>query len=162
VPLTAKQKLFVSYYLGKARGNATEAARLAGYGSPRQAGTRALSNASIREAIDLKLDRKAMEVDEILARLTQQATVSMADFWRLGDAATLPVLDLAKAQKLGLMHLVREMKVTKDGEVQVKLYDAQKALELLGRYRGLWQPDLKLGPVEVIVTRVKPERSEPD
>ncbi len=30
--LTLKQQLFAEYYLGAARGNATEAARLAGYG----------------------------------------------------------------------------------------------------------------------------------
>lgn len=42
--ITAKQRKFVQAFLGEAQGNATKAAKLAGYGSPKQEGHR-LTNA---------------------------------------------------------------------------------------------------------------------
>ena len=48
--LNARQALFISEYI--IDGNATRAAKAAGYGSPRQQGSRLLSHAYIKEAIE--------------------------------------------------------------------------------------------------------------
>lgn len=49
--LTPKQHAFVAAYIGVARGNASEAARIAEYAKPRQEGHRLLTNADISAAI---------------------------------------------------------------------------------------------------------------
>lgn len=46
-----KRQKFIAAYLGPARLNATEAARIAGYKTPRQEGSRLLSNADIQREI---------------------------------------------------------------------------------------------------------------
>lgn len=49
--LTPKRRAFVEAYTGAANGNATEAARLAGYAVPMQEGGRLLRNAEVAAAI---------------------------------------------------------------------------------------------------------------
>lgn len=59
--LTEKQRRFVEAYMGKARGNATEAARLAGYKGNRETlasvGKENLRKPQIREAIGERVER---------------------------------------------------------------------------------------------------------
>lgn len=136
-PLTFRQRLFVVYYLGEAGGNASEAARMAGYAEPRQEGSRLLTNADIRAAIDAKLDKAALSADEVLARLSEMATGDISDFISVNAAGGF-TLDLAKALKAGKLHLVKKIKQTRFGPV-LELYDALAALEKLGRYHGLFQ-----------------------
>lgn len=50
--LNPKQQVFVAAYIGEAKENATEAARIAGYLQPMQQGSRLLRNVEIRAAID--------------------------------------------------------------------------------------------------------------
>lgn len=50
--LTEKRRRFVDFFLGEAAGNATEAARLAGYKTPHPEGSQLLQNPTIREAIE--------------------------------------------------------------------------------------------------------------
>jgi hypothetical protein len=64
--LTDKQKAFVSHYLGEARGNATKAARMAGYASPRVEGCRLLIHADIAAEIKAALDD--LRAEGILAK----------------------------------------------------------------------------------------------
>lgn len=49
--LTAKQLMFVSAYVGAANGNATEAARIAGYAEPNKQGPRLLVNVGVAEHV---------------------------------------------------------------------------------------------------------------
>ena len=49
--LTVKQHAFVSAYLGEANGNATEAARIAGYKQPMQQGNRLLRNVEVADRL---------------------------------------------------------------------------------------------------------------
>jgi len=146
--------LFVAYYLGKANGNATEAARMAGYAEPNTQGPRLLVNVGIRAAIDAKLDRVAMSADEVLARLSDIASADPADFidfdpppkpppknpddpdepdaWE--DVGLRLRLDLAKRR--GKTHLIKSIKAGKYG-LSIELHDAQAALEKLAKYHGL-------------------------
>jgi phage terminase small subunit len=86
-PLTAKQQLFIEAYLGAARGNATEAARLAGYGGDgdtlKVTGCRLLTNANVAEAVAARLARakRCLQADDVLELLTDQATSTMDDFF---------------------------------------------------------------------------------
>jgi phage terminase small subunit len=129
--LTDKQRAFVEHYL--VCWNASEAARRASYtGKANVVGPRLLANVSIQAAIQERLSALAMSADEVLARLTAQARGSMTDF--LDDDGKI---DLAQAREHGALHLIKSRSVTKDGE-RIELYDAQNALELLGKYHRLW------------------------
>lgn len=77
--LTPKQELFIEAYLGKANGNATEAARLAGYKGNdvtlATVGTENLRKPQIAQAIKERLAEKkdVMSADEVLETLTKIA-----------------------------------------------------------------------------------------
>lgn len=89
--MTEKQRKFVEAYMGQTAGNATEAARLAGYGGDDNAlaaaGSRLLRNAKVQRAV-----QERQEGDPLIAtreerqqfwsavlRATIDAQVSMAD-----------------------------------------------------------------------------------
>ena len=138
--LTSKQRKFIDAYLGQANGNATEAARLAGYqGNPdalRVEGSRLLTNANISTEIERVLTEYAMPKEEILARLTDQAR---------GAAECLTIIsphvagiDFEKLREANKLHLIKSLKYTDKGQLIVEFYDAQSALEKLGRYYRLF------------------------
>jgi hypothetical protein len=135
--LTFRQRLFVSYYLGESNGNATDAARRAGYADPNSQGPRLSVNVSIRAAIDAKLEGPALAADEVLARLSEVASVDMDDFVRI--TARGGTLDLKRARERGKTHLIKSLRPTKYG-LAIELHDSQAALEKLGRYHGLFGP----------------------
>lgn len=134
--LTCKQRLFVSYYLGESNGNATDAARRAGFAHPNVQSARLLVNVSIRVAIDARLDEAAIPAKEVLARLSDMAAADMGDFVSVDKAGGF-ALDLKRAKLQGRLHLVKKLSHTKYG-VAIELHDAQAALEKLGRHRGLF------------------------
>ncbi len=49
--LTEKRRRFVDYFMGQAAGNATEAARLAGYKQPHSQGSRLLGDVEVQQAL---------------------------------------------------------------------------------------------------------------
>jgi phage terminase small subunit len=69
--------LFLEAYLGTASGNATEAARVAGYRGDEatlaQMGHENLRKPQIARAVEVRLQRAAMETDEILSELSRVA-----------------------------------------------------------------------------------------
>ena len=75
--LTAKQQLFCEFYIGAANGNATEAARLAGYkGSDetiRAIGSQNLTKLNISELCQQRLNAVALSADKVLSELTEIA-----------------------------------------------------------------------------------------
>lgn len=83
--LTAKQRAFVEAYCGKARGNASEAARLAGYRNPREMGYQTLTKLHIKDAIAARTQKslRRMGADDILAALEDLASDAEADKDRL-------------------------------------------------------------------------------
>lgn len=151
--LPAKRRLFVQHYLDCL--NATEAARRAGYSSrtARSIGHENLTKPDIQRAIDEGMRQRTMGRDEVLARLTAHASGSLEDFISLpasiGDddspyAAPLTDpnpglwrLDLAKAKRLGKLHLVKKLKWTEHGP-ELELHDPQPALLALGKHYRLF------------------------
>jgi phage terminase small subunit len=85
--LTSKQEQFIAAYLGSAHGNATGAARSAGYKQPNVQGSQTLAKASIRARIDAELQARAMSQYEVLSELAEVARVE----WHV----------LARARELG-------------------------------------------------------------
>jgi hypothetical protein len=75
--MTLKQQLFVEAYLGRAAGNATEAARIAGYrggeATLAQVGHENLRKPEIRAAVEARVQQSAMETDEVLKELSKIA-----------------------------------------------------------------------------------------
>jgi len=134
--LTFRQRMFVSYFLGKAGGNATEAARMAGYASPHPEGARLLRNATIKAAVDAKLGQAAMSADEVLARLSDQAAIDFSKY--IVNSEEGLSVDVIKMKADGLGHLIKGIKKTKFGD-QVEFHDAHAALDKLARYHSLYK-----------------------
>lgn len=107
--LTVKQQLFVDAY----DGNATDAARKAGYKSPRSQGQRLLTNVDILNAIKARQERRSQPL--IASREQRQA------FW------TRVMLGKEKE------HVLVE---GADVELVPKLSDRLRAAELLGKSEG--------------------------
>jgi phage terminase small subunit len=137
--LTFKQRLFIEAYLGKANGNATEAAKVAGYVSPNKQGPALLVNLGIRAAIDARVSVVALTASEVLARLADIACGDTADFITV-DAKGYPWLDLRRAKKAKKLGLIKKLTPTKFG-MSVELHDPVTALVQLGKYHGLWDGD---------------------
>lgn len=132
--LTDKQRAFIEHYL--TCWNASEAARRAGYRNrANTAGAQLMSNNVIRAAIENRLAQAAMGANEVLVRLTDIASNSLADCLTLkGQSWTV---DLPKAQRLGKLHLIKSVKSTRYGP-EVELYSAADALVQLGKVHRLF------------------------
>lgn len=131
--MRARWRLFVEEYL--TCWNATEAAARAGYSARSAAtqGARLLATPEIQAALTARLDEKAMSADEVIARLTEQARASIADFiTRQADGTWELQLPVEKA------HLVKTFTPMLGGG-KVELYDAQAALIQLGKMHGLFR-----------------------
>ena len=113
--LTAKRRAFVLAFIGEARGNATEAARRAGYAAPTEEGHRLLRNAQVAaavEALRAPVEREAIaNVEELRAFWTSVQRGQVSD-------------------------------VTRDGtETRAGLAVRMRASELLARSLGAFVPD---------------------
>lgn len=136
--LTEKQTKFVDYYI-ETGGNATEAARKAGYKKPNPQGSENLAKPSIKAAIDARLaelkSQRTANATEVLEYLTAVLRGQQEDetivVEGVGDGCS-------RARRMN---------------VKVATRDRNKAAELLGRVYGIYNDKLKLenAPVPVIV-----------
>jgi phage terminase small subunit len=147
--LTWKQQMFVEAYMRC--WNAAEAARQAGYStrSARELGARNLRNPEIEAAIRERLAERVMAADEALARLALQARGRLEDVLDLEDSGSLAawVAEGAKV-RAGSGHLVRKVRVSQAG-VEVELYNAQRALELIAKAHRLLGAPVEVGATVV-------------
>lgn len=148
--MNVRHQQFVNEYLKL--WNATRAYQRvypkASYDTARANGATLLADASIAEAVQKRLEQNAMSADEVLARLAEHARGDMGDFVSIADG--LPSLDLSTAQDK--TRLIKKVKTTKktyvkrgdpdtsvtEIEAEIELYDAQSALEKLGRHHKLF------------------------
>jgi len=154
VVLSAKRRVFIEEYI-RCGWNATEAARRAGYRYPRQQGQRLLTFVDIQTAINARIAERAMGADEVLDRLAEHARGSMADFLDIRN--NWVTLDIDRAKQAGVLHLIKKFRQTREG-TEVQLYDAQGALELLGKHLGLFKDTIDLRSVDL--TRLTDEQLE--
>lgn len=108
--LTDKEYLFANYYLGEARFNATEAAKLAGYSerTARQQGSRMLTNVYIEKYIQTRsqsvLEKLGVTQEKILAEFAKIAFGNVTDLfeddWKLKSPSDIPRESLAAVKNL--------------------------------------------------------------
>jgi hypothetical protein len=153
VGLTFKQSLFVEAYLGEAKGNATKAAKLAGYGHA-AIGRQLLRNITIQARIAQRLKSAAMPANEVLARLSEIASGDIGRFIKIGDGGW--GFDIRKIKRSG--RIVKKLKSTV-GSTELELHSPLDALDKLARHHGLYKaeatPDLDL---EAVRARLKERR----
>lgn len=113
--LTTKQEAFCAAYLGPAHGNATEAARMAGYKNPNVQGPRLLVNVGIAARISNHVAEKFASADDVLREI---ADVAFAD-WR--EFVTIRTNPKTGAQI----------------DVKLDMTAKVKCLEMLAKYHGL-------------------------
>ena len=116
--LTTKQVLFAEAYLGAAKGNGTQAARLAGYQGDattlQSVGSANLKKPASAARVEQRVEQVAATTDEILIELSTIARAPWQDFVQIK------------------MHRGEAI------DVKINLADKLKALELLGKYRGMF------------------------
>jgi len=140
VKLNPKHKLFVDTWLTN-NWNGTEAARTAGYtGTQASLGvtaSRLLGDAKIKAYRDAKIKTLHLEADQILQRWAEMAT---GDLTKLLDRKGQP--KLKEARKKGW--LIKKLKQSADGSIEIELYDAQRALDSLAKNLGLLKDSVQL------------------
>lgn len=152
---TGKQKAFIHAYIDTL--NATEAARRAGYkgndATLRSVGSENLTKPNIRTEVDRILAERVMTSGEVLARITDTARTSMADFVKIDATSGAMTWDFKKAQEAGRLHQIKKISYGKYG-ITLELYDRQRAEETLARHYGLLKDNLTID-VNLIVTAVE-------
>lgn len=139
--LTLKQELFIEAYV--ATGNATEAARRAGYrGNAHMLqiiGAENMRKPVISAAIASRVEkaREAIGADEVLEILTAQARADIGDLAR-SDGTLMSVIE---AKRAGVSRLVKRLEFSPRGVTKIELHDAQSAATTLGKFHGLWKED---------------------
>lgn len=131
--LSYKRRRFVEAYLEC--WNATRAAEAAGYAHPAQQASRLLRNVKVCDTIKARIKELALDADEVLTRLSEQATANVADFFEYNDNGTVKGIDTNVLRQRG--HLVKKVKVEPD-KIEIELYDGQSALALMGKHHQLF------------------------
>jgi hypothetical protein len=120
--LTLKQRLFIEAYCGRARGNATEAARLANYDGTdvtlATVGCENLRKPQIKDAINDWFDSRAMHPSEITAELS----------------------DIGRAEWRNFLTIRYDNEGNTIG-AKLNLSDKIKALDLLAKIRRMTGPE---------------------
>lgn len=185
--LTGKQQAFINAYLGEARFNATEAARLAGYdggtdASLAQIGYENLRKLEIATEINARIHESAMSANEVLDRLSQIARGEVTDF--LDEDGEWDLKTARKLKKSGLLKKVKSKRTSKQvdsiinnnedsretletalvyEEVEFELYSAHEALRDLGKFHKLFNDRQEIGglnggPIQVNVVYEPPKQ----
>lgn len=148
VKLTNKQAAFVAEYLVDL--NATQAAIRAGY-SKRTAyriGAELLQKTSVSEAIAAGQAKRAQRVeitaDRVVAELAKIAFADPRDLMEWGpDGVKLKAsADLTEEQAASVAE-VSETTTKDGGSLKLKKHDKVKALELLGKHLGIFEPEVR-------------------
>lgn len=160
--LTPKQRCFVEHYL--TTWNAKESATLAGYGSPQKTGYRMLHNPEVLALVNERLGEMGIAANEIVARMSQYVRNNPASFFIFADVPEKdldgkilrddegnPILrrqmvdiDWGTFERYG--YLVKKLSYDRKGRPVFEFYDAQRALETLGKYAKL---DTELSKADV-------------
>lgn len=118
---TLKQELFIAAYLGEAKGNATEAARIAGYKKPKEQGYENLNKPHIHARVKDYVASKFATADEVLTELTDVAMAKWRDFL-----------------------IIKRDKDGNEVEVKMDLHAKVKSLELLGKHHQLFTENMNV------------------
>jgi phage terminase small subunit len=141
--LSPKQAMFVKEYLVDF--NATQAAIRAGYSerTARAQGQRLLTKVDIHDAIEKAGQKRANKLDVTVERIVLElARIAFADPGEIiqvvnGRVVVKDTSELTEDQRRVVAE-VTQTDTMNGGSLKVKLHDKQKALELLGRYQGMF------------------------
>lgn len=124
---------FVEEYI--VTGNAREAAIAAGYSSRNALGVanRLLARPDVKDKLNQYWEAQAATPGEVKARLTKIARSSMADVYTFDPFTQTLILDFERAAREGNLDVIKSVRTTSDGGVEVVLYDRLKALEVLAK-----------------------------
>lgn len=125
--------------------------------SARRASHRLLTRVDVSTALKERITEQAMAADEVLGRLALHARAGASHFIEVpepteGRPSPEPYLNLHKAKRLRKLDAIKKIKqtarTTNDGEIirtlEVELYDAQNALQILGKNLGLFADQLRI------------------
>ena len=109
-----------------------------------------LKKLEVQAALSAIRKEIAMDAPDVVGRMSDMARASLEDFLNRDGR-----VDLAKARRLGKLHLARKVRIetrkADDGSeivnAQVELYDAQAALKTMMEYHGLLSDILELRKV---------------
>ena len=135
--LTMKQEAFILAYVGEARGNATLAAKMAGYAESgaSEEGYRLMRNPKIRARIDEYLKDSGPSTAEIIAEL-----------WRVAMAPTTHFMQVLQAEYTDDKGVTHKAIIRQDYTAKVN------ALKLLGQACGMFnQIDVHVHETKTIV-----------
>jgi hypothetical protein len=148
-----QEALFVENYLsnGFHAGRAAQAANFQGLeaGAYGRVGRSVLKKDAVKRIISRRIASKALRSDEILAEWAEIAKADMSNFLSVqegedpltGAPMSIAVPDMAKADRLGMLHMVKKAKVGNDGSFTFELRDQDKALEQIARHLGMFEKD---------------------
>lgn len=144
---SAKRQVFIEEYLKC--WNATEAARRAGYKWPRRRATCLLDHPQVQEALQRRIDELAMDANEVLLRLAEHARGDLGEFLEIQPDGSARI-DFRRAREAGKLHLLKRFSQSKQYGTQIELYDAQSALQLLGKHLGLFREQVEVtGQIDI-------------
>lgn len=149
--LTFAEALFVETYILNGF-NGPKAARTAQYKAINGKGAVQIAHGILRKPavkriLASRIAERAMDADEVLARLREVAEGSLEDFMDIqetidpgtGEPMKVARPDLHKADVLDKLHLMKEFKYDKDGNIGIKIRDQDKALELIAKHLGMFE-----------------------
>ncbi|MCF8034678.1 MAG: terminase small subunit [Desulfarculaceae bacterium] len=134
-------------------------------GTARRNASRLLTNADIQAAIQARADQLAeqaeIKIEALLLELANIAHSDIADIVDLKDG-TLTVYNLDELPP-GASRLISEIsrEPSKFGDkIKVKLYSKEKALEMLGRYKGMFKDvqEVRQNTLEDALNRIAEKR----
>ncbi len=172
--LTRNQKIFCDEYLIDL--NATRAYKAA-YKNVKKdetaaaAGARLLRNVKVKNYIDEKMKerekRTEITQDKVLKELAKIGFADLKDYLEYKTAKSVveydeagepivdytTIIDLIDSREVDTSP-VQEVSISKDGTFKFKLYDKQKALELIGKHLGMFVDKTEVtgkdgGPIEI-------------
>ena len=142
-----KRQRFVVEYLGKADGNATQAAISAGYSvkTARQCASRLLTRLDVQDSIRAHRERLERRLGVTAERVIKELSlIAFADpralfteSGQLRNIADLPE-DVARALSSVEVSTIRHKDEPDVTVSKVKSWDKTRALDMLGRYLALW------------------------
>ena len=132
--LSIKQRRFIDHYLES--GNATEAAKRAGYSEKTAAviGSENLRKPNIRDAIEIRLKENAMSVDEALSLLAEFARGDLGDVFNFIDGVKQPYVTVTPEN----VRLIKKFKRDITGQIEVELEDRQAAIDKILKVAGAY------------------------
>ena len=105
---------------------------------PARQGVRLLKNPTIRAAINARVATAAMAADEVLARIADLASADLTEFIDVDPKGVCKV-NLKLIKRLGLGHLIKRVRINKDGTSDIELEARLPALVKLGEHYNLFR-----------------------